>query len=328
MEFGVFLNPQAPADHDSNDLVNGLLRMTRTAEQAGFDLISSGQHYLSDYTQIQMMPLLARAAAEAGSMTVATGATILPLQPPVHIAEEIASLNAIADQAIAGVGAGYRDTEFDAFGVDKSTRGQRLEEGIELLNRLWTEESVTFNGEYYAVEDATLPACPDEKPPVWLAANANVAVRRAAHLSDAWYVNPHATISEIHDQKQTHYDPIRREKNADTSIPIMRETFVAPIEEEAYETARTYLESKYRRYVEWGQHEAMEDNSELTQSFDALAEDRFILGTPADVCAELERYEAKLDADHIVFRLQWPGLPFDRACDCIELLGDEVLPYI
>jgi alkanesulfonate monooxygenase SsuD/methylene tetrahydromethanopterin reductase-like flavin-dependent oxidoreductase (luciferase family) len=104
--------------------------------------------------------------------------------------------------------------------------------------------------------------------------------------------------------------------------------FVAGSTEEAREVARPYLESKYQRYIEWGQDEAMEDAGDLHRSFEDLAEDRFLLGTPAEVCAEIERYRETLEPSHMVMRVQWPGLSHERARECIELIGDEVIPQV
>ncbi len=327
MDFGLFLSAQAPIETEPETLFDELRQQTRTAEAAGFDVLSMGQHYLTDYNQLQLIPVLSRLSAESGDMTIATGIVLLPLHQPVEIAEQITTLDTIADNAIAGVGAGYRDVEFQNFGIPKSERAGRLEESVEIMNRLWTETDVTYDGEYYSIENATINPRPDTKPPVWIAANVRPAIERAARISDAWYVNPHATMTEIKEQK-TAYDTVREELGKDTSVPVFRETFVAESSDAAYETARDFLEAKYQRYAEWGQDEAMEDADDIHRPFDDLAEDRFLLGTPEEICEEIERYEAELNASHIMMRVRWPGLPVEQACECIELIGDEVIPNV
>ncbi len=329
MRIGLFANHQAPKADDARELIDGTFRMIETAERVGFDHVSTGQHFLSDFTQPQLFPYLARVTGEVDSIEISTGVALLPLQHPVDIAERIATISQMHDgETVLGVGAGYRDVEFDSFGVPKSERGRRMEEGIRLIDRLLTEENVSFEGERYAVEDVTLSIRPAGEIPIWIAANSDAAVRRAARLGDGWFVNPHSTLAEVEEQKTTVYDPVRNERGEPRSVPVFRECFVAPTTEEAIDVSREYLEQKYARYVEWGQHEAMQDSSELQQQFEALAEDRFVLGTPSEVCAELERYEERLDMDLAMLRLNWPGLPYDRACECIELIGDEVIPNL
>ena len=223
MKFGLFLNCQTTTDRSADELFEGLLDQTAAAREAGFDMITTGQHYLADYVQLQQMPLLSRLAAEAGSMKVGPGVVLLPLHQPVDIAEQLTTLDTISAGAIAGVGIGYRDVEFDSFGVEKSDRVGRFEEGIELMKRLWTEENVVYDGEHYSVDGVTINPRPDERPPIWIAANSRAAVHRAARMGDAWFVNPHSTVSEIEELK-AEYDEVRRERGEDTGVPIIRET--------------------------------------------------------------------------------------------------------
>ena len=327
MKFGLYLNCQTTTDRSPETLLDGLVAQTTAAREAGFDMITTGQHYLSDYVQIQMVPLLSRLTAESGSMNVGTGIILLPLHQPVDVAEQLTTLDALGEGVVAGVGIGYRDVEFDSFGVPKSERVGRFEEGIELIKRLWTEEDVVYDGTYYSVDGVTINPRPDERPPIWIAANARSAVRRAARMGDAWFVNPHSTISEIKDLIAD-YDEVRNEHGEDTGVPIFREAFVAETREEAVDTAREYLFSKYQQYIEWGQDEAMENEQDLHKPFEELAEDRFLLGTPAEVCSEIERYEAELDAEYVVPRLHWPGMDHEVAIECIQRFGDDVIPNV
>jgi alkanesulfonate monooxygenase SsuD/methylene tetrahydromethanopterin reductase-like flavin-dependent oxidoreductase (luciferase family) len=324
MDLGLFCNRQGAGDQSASDVFDGLVAQTRTARDAGFDLIAAGQHFLPDYPQLQTVPTLSRLAAEAGSMDLATGVLLLPFHHPVAVAEDLATLDAISDgDVVAGVGAGYRDVEFDAFGIPKAERVPRLVEGIRLLRKLLAEEDVTFDGKYYAVEGATTSPRPVSSPPIWLAANATPAVERAARIADAWFVNPHATMDEIAAQK-TRYDEIRRERDRDTAVPLFREAFVAETTDEAVETARKYLEPKYERYLAWGQDEAMEDETDLHQSFEDLRRDRFLLGSPAEVAEQLETWGDEIDASHAILRMNWPGMPAERTCRSIELLADAI----
>lgn len=328
MQLGLLLNSQAPVDQDAKATFGHLVDQVRAADEAGFEVIIANQHYLADYTQLQPIPLLARMAAETDDLRLGTGVIILPLHNPVEIAEHLATLSVFSDRrVVAGVAAGYRNEEFDAFDVDKDDRGGRMHEGVELLKRLWTEESVTYRGEHYAVEDATINPRPDEPPEIWYGANAKRAIGRAARIADTWYINPHSTITEIAAHKEK-YDELRRARDLHTRVPMRRELFVADTTEEAMAVGRQYLAEKYQRYVKWGQHEAMEDETELQQPFDDLARDRFVLGTPAEVTAELERYEEELNVSHVIARLHWPGMPYDRAIECIERLGDDVIPAL
>ena len=329
MKFGALINPQTARSETARELREGTISMAKTVDVAGFDLVMAGQHYLSDFTQFQLLPFLARLTGEIDSVELATGIIIMPFYHPIEIAEQIATIDSLHNSAtIFGIGAGYRDVEFEAFDIPKRERIPRTVEGLEIVKKLLTNENVSYDGEFYSLQKATIPVIPDDPLPVWLAGNADQAVERAARLSDAWLVNPHSTIAEIEAQKRNYYDPVRGELREDMTVPIIRETFVAPTHEEAVQAAQRSLWEKYQRYVSWGQDEAMENPDDLRQPFDDLAEDRFLLGTPAEVAEEIKRYEEKLDANYIIVRSHWPGLDYEKSRKSLELLGDEVIPYV
>lgn len=328
MELGLQLNTTAPAGTDMRTYLSEMLDRVRLAQDAGFDVVSVGQHYLFGNPKFQPIPLLGRLAAESGKMTLATGILILPLHHPIEIAEQVATLDAIAGDVIVGVGAGYRDSEFENFGVDKTERGSRLEEGIELLRRFWTEDEVTFDGRHYSVSDVTINPKPVSEPPVWVAATDVPAIERAAKLGDRWFIGAQSTIPEIAEQKEA-YDAIRENRGQDTEVAIFRETYVAPTTERALEVAREPLQAKYQRYLRRGFLERRNEQSDIETAVDTtfgrFAENRFLIGTPAEVCEEIERYERQLDVSHLLFHVHVPGASSEAARTSIELLGDEVI---
>ena len=201
MKIGIFLTGQHPPGSDILAELEGQYAMTRLARDRGWDAVASGQHYLSEgVRQLQLIPFLARLAAEAGEMTGIAGVLLAGLHNPVEVAECIASLDAIwRGNFVFGVGLGYRETEFDAFGVPKGQRVRRFEQCLDVVRRLWTEDKVNFENEICKLVDATATCRPVQKPypPIWIAANSDAAVRRAARLGDSLFINPHATMAVI-----------------------------------------------------------------------------------------------------------------------------------
>ena len=136
------------------------------------------------------MPFLARLAAEAGEMTGIAGVLLTTLHNPVEVAEAIASVDAIwRGNFVFGVGLGYRDVEFDAFGVPRGHRVRRFEQCLEVVKRLWTEDNVSFENEVCKLSNVTMTCRPVQQPhpPIWFAANNDRAVQRAARLGDSWF---------------------------------------------------------------------------------------------------------------------------------------------
>ena len=113
---------------------------------------------------------------------------------------------------------------------------------------------------------------------------------------------------------------------ADT-LPMSRETFVAPTREQAIATARPFLEGKYKAYAAWGQDQALPGEEDFTVPFEELAAGRFIIGSPADVIADLKRF-AGVGVTHVSLRFGWPGTPRDVVEGAIRLAAHEVLPSL
>src|SRR5437867_12269530 len=145
MRLGLGLSVQHPPEEPQATRFADHLAQVRAARAAGFSHVWASQHYLSaPYTYFQPMPTLGRVAAESGEMTLGTGVLLLPLHSPVDVAEQVATLDVITGgRFIFGVGLGYRDVENAAMGVDPRARVGRLEEGIEVLERLWRDRKST-----------------------------------------------------------------------------------------------------------------------------------------------------------------------------------------
>jgi alkanesulfonate monooxygenase SsuD/methylene tetrahydromethanopterin reductase-like flavin-dependent oxidoreductase (luciferase family) len=308
------------------------VEQVRLARAVGFDLIFASQHYLSHpFTYFQPFPVLGRIAAEAEGMTIGTGILLLPLHQPVDVAEQVATLDVISGgRFIFGVGLGYRDNETQAMGLDPKQRVSRYVEALEVVERLWSGEPVTYQGRHFQLKDVriSMPTLQRPRPPIWMAANNDGGVRRAARLADAWFVNPHSTMATIDRQLALFREERALIKRPVGDVPLIRECYLAPDAATAFAEAQPYLEPKYEAYRSWDQDKALPKGETFDLSFEALACDRFLLGDPARVADELLRYQEKLGVTAIVVRAQWPGLPQERVLRTIRLLGERVRPRL
>ncbi|MGH3594754.1 MAG: LLM class F420-dependent oxidoreductase [Mycobacterium sp.] len=127
-------------------------------------------------------------AAVTTSLELMTGVVILPQRQAVLVAKQAAEVDLLSGGRLRlGVGLGWNAVEYEALGEDFSTRGKRCEEQVELMRRLWTEESVTYRGTYHQVTGAGLAPLPIQRPiPVWFGAYSRRACRRAGRLGDGW----------------------------------------------------------------------------------------------------------------------------------------------
>jgi alkanesulfonate monooxygenase SsuD/methylene tetrahydromethanopterin reductase-like flavin-dependent oxidoreductase (luciferase family) len=282
--------------------------------------------------QLQLVPFLARLAPEAGEMTLGLGILLLNLHNPVYTAETVATMDVIAKgNLVFGVGLGYRDREFDAFRVPKGQRVARFEEYLELIQRLWTEESVTHESETCRLEAVRMNIRPVQKPrpPIWIAANNDRAIERAARIGDAWFINPHSTVHTIRRHLGVYRDalaavgrPFPRE------LPAAKEIFCAKDRATALELAGPYLAGKYRDYASWGQDRVMPADESFDQELEDLVRDRFVLGSPEECYEQLRPYWEELGVNHLVFRTHWVGMPLATALGSMRLISRELLPAL
>jgi probable F420-dependent oxidoreductase len=143
---------------------------------------------------------MAYLASRMRNMKFGTSALVLPTRHPVVLAKQLATLDFLCKgRLLLVVGLGGDDSkDFEATGVRKEERGKRADEAIVLMKKLWTEEQVTYHGQFYSVRDLTLlpRPCQNGGPPVWVGGRSKAAFRRAGRLADGWLVSS-VTPSEV-----------------------------------------------------------------------------------------------------------------------------------
>ncbi|QEC48419.1 LLM class flavin-dependent oxidoreductase [Baekduia soli] len=331
IDLGLFLSDQHPPGRPPAEGVREHLEQVAAARELGYTSIWAGQHFLSQpFAMYQSIPMLARVAAEAEGMTVGAGVLLLTLLNPLEVAENVATLDAICDgRFVLGVGFGYRDVENAAFGISTG-RVATFEAKLDVVRRLLAGERVTARGEGYVLTDAELALRSERPPPIWMAANGDRAVQRAARLSDAWLVNPHTRLDELERQVGL-FHAARAEAGLApvTRMPVIKEICVAETDEAALAAARPYLEGKYDAYVAWGQSDVLPEGDTLRRAFAELtAGGRFVIGSPQTCAAILAEHVARLGVDHIICRAQWPGMPQEHVLRTLRLLAHEVAPRL
>jgi alkanesulfonate monooxygenase SsuD/methylene tetrahydromethanopterin reductase-like flavin-dependent oxidoreductase (luciferase family) len=163
---------------------------------------------------------------------------------------------------------------------------------------------VTHHGRYFQLYDAKASVRPKQspRPPIWVGGDVEPAVRRAARIADAWCVERRKTG-----------------QLEDVSCPVIRECFVGRDAAHAAKTSRGPLLFKYRAYASWGQGETT--GNDFDAAFDGFARDRFLIGDAEHVKDEILRYAETARTDHILLRVQWPGLAHEEALGNIERIG-------
>jgi alkanesulfonate monooxygenase SsuD/methylene tetrahydromethanopterin reductase-like flavin-dependent oxidoreductase (luciferase family) len=324
MRIGLFTAVQWSPEENPAAVLKSLREQVRAARDNGFSSLFVGQHLLTGpMGMFQTNPLLGHLVEDAAGMQIGPGVLLLSMMNPVLAAEEAATLDWLSDgNYVLGAGLGYRPEEFQAMGVDKRERVGRLTEGLEVIKRLWTEDSVTHHGRYFQLDDAKASVRPKQspRPPIWLGGDVEPAVRRAARIADAWCIAPTLSIRSMLARLEVFRD--ERSKTGqpeDVSCPLIRECFVGRDAAHAAATSRGPLLFKYRAYASWGQGEAAA--RDFGEIFDEFAKGRFLIGEAEQVKDEILHYAEIARTDQILLRVQWPGLDHRETLGNIERIG-------
>lgn len=162
----------------------------RRAEALGFDILGCGEHLFFHGPTPNSFAMLAAAAAVTSRIRLVSSIALLPLYPAVVVAKMASVIDCISHGRFElGVGAGGEyPAEFAAAGIDPSTRFRRLDEGLEVIRRLFDGGPVDFQGSYAALSGVALDPPPrqPEGPPIWLGGRKNGALRRAGRYARVW----------------------------------------------------------------------------------------------------------------------------------------------
>lgn len=310
VELGLLLS--GGAKDSGTRLAGTSLRLARVARDAGFTAIVAGQHFLTaPATYLQPVPMLARLVPETADMRLVTGVLLLPLLHPVQLAEELASLDVISGgRLVVGVGQGYRDTEFHAFGIDRAERLSRQLEAIELLQQIWSGGRIDFHGRHHTVtaDGAAMTPVQRPHPPIWYAASSVRTVQRAAGAGYVPYLGPQVDSPSLERLSEVGIAENVR------GIALRRDILVTDVVDE--QTVRQCVQERESRYASWG----------YDMSDDGDAEDRlgptgpYVIGTVEECRDRLSEY-ARLGVTTIILRVTWTGLSVEASVEMLEALA-------
>ena len=334
MRFGVMQRGVFGPEDDLRVRFAELMDQARLLDELGYDSVTTGSHFSTyPHREFMQVPYLCRVMAEAPNLRLNAGIVLLSLHNPLEVAENFAAMDVMSSgRVIFGCALGYRDVEYKAFGVKKGEGVSRFETNLEAIKALWAGGRVSMSGDYFELDGAalSLPLVQQPHPPIWIGANADIAVKRAARLGDCWYLAPHQTLETFIRQMELYRAELERcQKPFPKEVPLRREVFCARSHEEAVQIAAPYIKRQYDLYQSWGQDKAMaEGDQNISMDYDDLAKDRFIVGDPNEVAAEILRYNEALGVNHIIMSVQGVGMPQTQVLDTFHLMAEEVFPKV
>jgi alkanesulfonate monooxygenase SsuD/methylene tetrahydromethanopterin reductase-like flavin-dependent oxidoreductase (luciferase family) len=283
-------------------------------------------HFFEDGYVPASMIACAAIAARTERLTVGTNILPLPLYQPVHVAEEALVIDALsAGRFQLGVGAGYIEQEFMAFGSVLKQRPSRLEEGIEIIRAAFRGEPFSYAGKRYQVPEikVTPPPIREGGPELWMGAQSPVAIDRAARLGDGLFCTTNADVLEWKVACERHGRPPEHRH--------LNRSFFAIIDEDperAYAEAGPHFMHLMNEYVirgSFGNVPPFEDPASarrFTADVGALLVADAV-GAVATIDAAIEQGATDI---HLVAVM--PGEPIERTTERLRYFADQVAPAV
>jgi probable F420-dependent oxidoreductase len=197
------------------------------AEELGYHGAWAQESPLGAGTQLSAMEIMTYAAACTTRLRLGTTVFVSTLHIPVHLANSLSTLDQLSGGRLdVGVGTGGPHRAFAAFGMSKDRYVARFTEGIALMKALWTQPSVTFDGEFWQLKDAAMEPKPRQKPhpPLWFGGSSEVTARRAVRLGDGFFGAGSSTTSAFKEQ----VDIVRNEATSQgkAGFPIAKRVYI------------------------------------------------------------------------------------------------------
>lgn len=337
---GVKFKRAAGSARDWREVYEEWIAYARAADRLGYDYVVVPEHH-SVAIGYNPAPFVALAAIarETERIRLATQPLLLPLYHPVHVAEQLAALDLLSDgRAMLGVGAGYREGDFEAFGVPRRERGARTEEGLTILLGALRERGFSHEGRFHRVRGVDLVPRPVQRPhpKVYVTARSRPALARAVRFG--------LGVNTLHREAvgrgvYAGYCALAAAAGADPSaldFTIVRNGYVARDAAEAVRAAGPHIEGR-TAYMAGGEFAGRDEHPRAVErvasaSGAAFATEGELIGTPADwieaMRADVEALAGPIPFTGWTLGLRPEGMPLADGLAALELFAAEVLPWV
>ncbi len=320
------------------------LELAAEASRLGIDSIWASEHH-GEPDGYCPSPVVACAALAVAAPTcrIGQGVALAPLHGhPMRMAEDLSVVDNLSGGRIEiGLGQGYRPAEFDQFGWNYKTRTRAFEESLEILEKAWTGEAFDYAGKIYSVKGGLLrpPPVQPGRPPLWIGAAHPKARARAVRHRAGFLVAPLAELGLVEYQFKSFDAEAEQQGAGRLPRAVMREILVGDSATDAIKRHQPFIDEVYRvqykperiglTYVDkaTGERKPLTSDNPHFMSEEFMQE-RWLLGTPADIATKLVKWQSRLKTDHLIFTPRPPGMSLRQAVDEVAAIAKDVLPVL
>lgn len=313
------------------------------AEELGYEGFWIGEHHFQASQRVFPSPqmILAAISQRTKRLRLGTGVSVLPVNDPIRLAEDMAELDLLSDGRVCfGAGRGYQPHEFAGFNIAMESSKERFSECLEIIRLAWAQDQFSYGGKFYHYENIALLPRPLQRPtpPIWVAAaspgSAEEIARRGYAFSCAPFASspsPEEAAEQLSRYRQTFIENGHGEPTED--LPHAFWTYVADTTEQALREAEVGMKRKlgsstrvwvksgvsgYEAFAKIGQFLA----SATIDQLDALS----IFGDPARCVEKIKKYNAA-GVTHLLLMFDWGAMPQKTIFHSMELCAKYVMPH-
>ena len=348
MKFGINFFPSfRPSDSSTAAYYEQCLRLAERADALGYSSVKTVEHSFYDYGGHSPNPcvFLSAIAARTKRIRLITGAVIPAFHHPAHLGGELAMLDNMSNGRLdAGFGRAFLPKEFEVYGVPMSESRPRFEEAIDMIRRLWTEESVNIKGKYWTLDDVRLMPRVVQKPhpPVWIAAISTeesflYAAKNGFNLMIVPYAGKPGQLQEFVKMYRRVWAESGHKPGAE-QIQVAQFCYVAEKSDEASagfeRICRKYLEVFADAVVSWKgtTSDQYPGYDKMVASILATTPDKIVaqggafVGTPDEVAKQVQQCIDAFGPIEPSMQISFGGSGDEEAFRTLELFASKVMP--
>ena len=292
---------------DAQQLIEYGVRM----EELGYESLWVWDHILlgvePHFPIIDALSLLTAVAARTRTIKLGTGILVLPLRNPLVLAKQLSSMDQISQgRLILGMASGWYKREFDAVGIDYHKRGKIMDQNLEVLNRLWTEDMVTGSYPPHDMSNSVMFPKPYQKPrpPILIGGYVDSVLKRAALRGDGWLTYFYTPESFTADWNKVRGFAEEGGKDPDTLISTNQLPIIVGERSKVEDEMNEWLNTEWD-FASWSKS----------------TPDSAIIGT-VDECVEQLQAHVDTGVSRIIF------VPYRYREDQVEIIANEVIPKL
>jgi probable F420-dependent oxidoreductase len=310
------------------------IELARLTEEVGLDSAWVSEHHGSEDGYLpSLLPLLAAFATVTTRIELGTGVVLAPFHHPLRLAEDFAVVDQLSGgRVVCGLGIGWREEEFRAFGIDVATRVRRLTEIVDILRLAWTADRFDYRGRHYSYQSVAVTPKPARVPPIYVGGFVDSAIRRAGRIADG-YISSRAQPERVTEAFRIASEARREAGRAGRPLAaLLQNAFVTDDPERDWPMVVAGIGHQLGVYSGWRAGADVPGKPlEVMPPDEATIRATTAFGTPDEVYELLAPLAPVLGAhpdSHLILRFHYPGMDAAPAAESIRLFAREVAPRL